>query len=125
MKWWWWWWELETWQMDPPPTPPHLISPLPSPICGLFSTRLKVSDPVMAFVTDSVRSPMGRRRPFLATGCVPYAVLLLFLMYPAAGVGAGLPVYFGCFYIFFYLANTYTVPRGHNFIFPRLLISFC
>ena len=41
-----------------------------------------VSDPLMSYWTDSVRSKHGRRRPFLVTGCVPYGICLVMLLTP-------------------------------------------
>ena len=39
-----------------------------------------MSDPISSYWTDSCRSKMGRRRPFLLAGCIPYAVFLILLL---------------------------------------------
>ena len=72
-----------------------------------------MSDPIMSYVTDSCRSKSGRRRPFLIYGCVPYAFCLLMLLFPPSalsdGDGSSLAMWFGVFYILFYLMQTITV----------------
>eukprot|EP00947_MAST-08B_sp_MAST-8B-sp1_P005580 g5580.t1 len=76
-----------------------------------------MSDPISSYWTDSCRSKMGRRRPFLLAGCIPYAVFLILLLYPLPGLSVtanggpsgGLSVWFGVFYILFYLMQTITV----------------
>ena len=46
------------------------------------SAREQVSDPLMSYWTDSVRSKFGRRRPFLVSGCIPYCICLILLLTP-------------------------------------------
>ncbi|CAM9379097.1 unnamed protein product, partial [Discosporangium mesarthrocarpum] len=62
-----------------------------------------LSDPLMSHVTDSHRGRWGRRRPFCIMGCVPYAVLLILLLSPPTLSSIGMSVWFGIFYILFYL----------------------
>lgn len=68
-----------------------------------------ITDPVMSFVTDACRSKHGRRRPFIATGCIPYGVFLALLCSPPAGMSPlGTACWFGVFYILYFLMNTYS-----------------
>lgn len=68
-----------------------------------------VTDPMMSHVTDTWRSPKGRRRPFLMMGCLPYAIALIGLMFPYPSLRAeSLSYWFGGFYILFFLFNTFT-----------------
>lgn len=71
-----------------------------------------VVDPTMSFATDSMRSKMGRRRPFLATGCVPYAVAFFCLLCPWPHLSSmGVSSWFGVFYIlFFWLVSYCNIP---------------
>ena len=68
-----------------------------------------ITDPTMSYITDSCRSKHGRRRPFLATGCVPYALCLIALMFPIPGFDSqAVGIWFGLSYTAFFLFNTYT-----------------
>ena len=63
----------------------------------------------MAYWTDSCRSKMGRRRPFLFFGAVPYGLFLIMLLYPPPSLlNNELAIWFGCCYIAYYLFNTFT-----------------
>ena len=63
----------------------------------------------MSFITDSCRSKHGRRRPFIMTGCVPYGVFLFLLCSPPSGLSSwNTSNWFGCFYILYYIMNTYS-----------------
>ena len=72
-----------------------------------------VSDPGMAYITDSTRNlcgqNWGRRRPYIFAGAPLYAVLLGFLMYPPDGASSNIAIYYGCFYLSFFLSATLTV----------------
>ena len=72
-----------------------------------------VMDPAMSYMTDSCRTSMGRRRPFLIIGCVPYALSFLLLLTPGGpGIGTLSPTaasaWFGGFYMLFKCANSFT-----------------
>lgn len=68
-----------------------------------------ITDPLMSYLTDSCRSKQGRRRPFIATGCVPYGLFLFLLCTPTDGLSGDMTaMWFGCFYIMFYVMNTYS-----------------
>jgi Na+/melibiose symporter-like transporter len=67
-----------------------------------------VSDPTMSYITDNFRSSWGRRRPFFAVGCWPYALFLVMLFTPPTwATGGTLTLWFACFYVLFFLINTF------------------
>mmetsp|Transcript_33109 Transcript_33109/g.41635 ORF Transcript_33109/g.41635 Transcript_33109/m.41635 type:complete len:1060 (-) Transcript_33109:263-3442(-) len=71
------------------------------------------SDPVMSYLTDSCRLFLGkydwgRRKPFCITGCWFYAFFLMALLSPPDQSVSAMSLWFGAFYILFFLANTYT-----------------
>ena len=72
-----------------------------------------VSDPGMAYITDSTRNflgqNMGRRRPFILSGAPFYAMLLVFLMAPPDVAAGKIRLYYGISYILFSLISTYTL----------------
>ena len=107
----------------------------------LFFTALArsfdvITDPLMAWITDSTRGTkwniLGRRRPYMLTGCIPYGVLFVLLFSPpsAQDLGASSPsasagstgecevsentvmaYWFGVFYLLFFIVFTYcSVP---------------
>jgi hypothetical protein len=65
-----------------------------------------VTDPTMSYFTDNLSSRHGRRRPFMITGCWLYAIALVGLMSPPKE-GVDINLWFGLFYIFFFLASTF------------------
>lgn len=68
-----------------------------------------LSDPAMSYITDSCRWKMGRRRPFMMYGCIPYAISLIALLSPPASLSSDqLGIWFGVFYIIFFLLTTFT-----------------
>ena len=68
-----------------------------------------VTDPSMSYWTDSMRTRFGRRRPFLTAGCIPYGVCLVLLLTPPRSLSTtGVSVWFGIFYILFFLCTTFT-----------------
>lgn len=56
----------------------------------LLGARLldAIADPIIGWISDTVRTPMGRRKPWMALGTalVPVGALLLFLAPPGAGL---------------------------------------
>ncbi|CAK8993743.1 ATP-dependent translocase ABCB1 (ATP-binding cassette sub-family B member 1B) (Multidrug resistance protein 1B) (P-glycoprotein 1) (Phospholipid transporter ABCB1) (CD antigen CD243) [Durusdinium trenchii] len=73
-----------------------------------------LSDPLMAQVSDGFSSRFGRRRPFVLVGSVLYALCLVALCSPPSSMSAeNTGLWFGCFYILFFLTDTITaIP--HN-----------
>ncbi|CAE7831154.1 ABCB1 [Symbiodinium sp. CCMP2592] len=66
-----------------------------------------LSDPLMAQISDGFSSRFGRRRPFVFAGCILYGGCLLALCTPPESLsGASTGVWFGCFYILFFLTDT-------------------
>lgn len=67
-----------------------------------------ITDPSVSYLTDSLRSKHGRRRPFLVTGAPVYAIILICLLLPTPSLNpVELSIWFGFFYIFFFLCATY------------------
>ena len=67
-----------------------------------------VTDPTMSYWTDSLRSKFGRRRPFLAIGCIPYGLCLVGLLTPPRSLSStAVSIWFGVFYICFFLCTTF------------------
>ncbi|KAK9815554.1 hypothetical protein WJX72_005656 [[Myrmecia] bisecta] len=70
-----------------------------------------MTDPLMGWLSDRLRCRFGRRRPFMALGCVFYAALFTLLFSPPRGDGNSsnsLAAYwFGFFYTIFYLSDTF------------------
>merc|ERR1711885_90532 len=67
----------------------------------LFFTALArsfdvITDPLMAWITDSTRGTkwniLGRRRPYMLTGCIPYGVLFVLLFSPPSAKDLGVSV---------------------------------
>lgn len=86
------------------------------PVLSLFTALARSfdigTDMCMAWFSDNARTPYGRRRPFMALGCIPYGVFFFMFFMPPAGLGPiEVSFYFGIFYIIFYLSDTVsTVP---------------
>lgn len=69
-----------------------------------------LSDPLMSNFTDTVRTKWGRRRPFMATGVIPYTLCFILLLSPPNALeGTGLSIWYGIFYILFFLCYTWTI----------------
>lgn len=67
-----------------------------------------VTDPTMSYWTDSLRTKFGRRRPFLAIGCIPYGLCLVALLTPPRSLSStAVSIWFGIFYITFFLCTTF------------------
>jgi GPH family glycoside/pentoside/hexuronide:cation symporter len=86
------------------------------PVLSLFTALARscdiATDMCMAWFSDNARTPYGRRRPFMALGCIPYGVLFFLFFTPPTTLGPiEVSFYFGIFYILFYLSDTVsTVP---------------
>lgn len=66
-----------------------------------------VTDPAMSYITDCFKSRFGRRRPFMASGCLFYGLSLVALLTPPHGSSLFVGFWFGLFYVVFFLTNTY------------------
>ena len=73
-----------------------------------------ITDPLMAYISDNTKTRHGRRRPFMFVGCWGYALFYVLLFSPPVALGElGIAVWFGAFYLIFYLFDTLTnVPYG-------------
>eukprot|EP00736_Rhodelphis_marinus_P000689 Rmarinus@m.29888 len=84
-----------------------------------------MTDPLMGWVSDSHRGKLGRRRPFMATGCLFYAIFFILLFTPPSSLSgdSNVAYWFGIFYPIFYLFDTYTnVP--YEALGPELTDSY-
>ena len=73
-----------------------------------------VTDPAMGYISDTCKRPEGRRRPFMFAGSWGYAALIILLFSPPASLGStATALWFGFFYLVFYLFDTLAnVPYG-------------
>ncbi len=70
-----------------------------------------LTDPVIGYVSDSISTRFGRRRPFIAFGAVGLSISVLFLFIPEVSSGTNLTLYFG-FWLFalFLFWTLVTIP---------------
>lgn len=61
-----------------------------------------VSDPLMGFISDNTRSPMGRRRPYFAAGIPLILVSMVWIWYPASFDSMALRILFAAAGYLFY-----------------------
>jgi len=65
------------------------------------------SDPIVGFLSDRTRSRLGRRRPWLLYGAVPFALISVALWSPPAALtGQSLALWVGITVVLFYTAFT-------------------
>lgn len=65
--------------------------------------------PIIAHLSDNSILKTGRRRPFMLFGCGLYGLFLILIFSPAAGMSKiSISVWFGIFYLFFFVADTIT-----------------
>jgi len=67
-----------------------------------------ISDPVMSHLTDSCRSIVGRRKPFILVGAPLYGLFLVALLSPPFLRDVPLAIWFAIMYIGFFITNTIT-----------------
>lgn len=80
-------------------------------ILGVVRIFDAVTDPMIGFMSDRTDSRFGRRRPYLATFCVPLVVAVFFLLSPPELGPAVATWWFGVFvFIIFLLWTLVTVP---------------
>lgn len=79
----------------------------------LLTVRLfdAVTDPVIGYVSDSVSTAFGRRRPFIALGAVGLSISIIFLFIPPVSSGSDVTFHFG-FWLFslFFFWTLITIP---------------
>ena len=66
--------------------------------------------PFIAHISDELRTPIGRRKPFMLIGCGFYSLFLILLFTPPSmKTGTyNLSIWFGSFYVLFFIAETVT-----------------
>ena len=67
--------------------------------------------PLIAHVSDEIKTKMGRRKPFMLIGCGFYALFLILLFCPPSlrTSSKTLSIWFGVFFIFFFIAESITI----------------
>ena len=79
-----------------------------------------LSDPLIAFWTDNLQSPYGRRLPFLRWGLVPFAVACFLLWIPPPASGPGLRAVYGFAVTQFYFLMYALVITPYLALLPEL-----
>ena len=65
--------------------------------------------PIIAFNSDNSNYKMGRRKPFMLFGCAFYCIFLIMIFNPPNNANKlNTSLYFGIFYILFFVADTIT-----------------
>ena len=67
--------------------------------------------PFIAHVSDEIKTKMGRRKPFMLIGCGFYALFLVLLFSPPSfrTSSKSLSIWFGVFFVFFFMAESVTI----------------
>ena len=67
--------------------------------------------PLVAHMSDEIKTKMGRRKPFMLIGCGFYALFLVLLFCPPSfrTSSKSLSIWFGIFFIFFFMAESVTI----------------
>ncbi len=66
-----------------------------------------INDPLMGYLSDRTRSKLGRRRPFLLFGPIPFAIFFILLWTrPAFSTDLGLAIFYATVYVLFDAAAT-------------------
>ena len=68
--------------------------------------------PLVAHVSDEIKTKMGRRKPFMLIGCGLYALflILLFSPPPVNTTSKTLSIWYGVFFVLFFMAESITIP---------------
>ena len=68
--------------------------------------------PLIAHVSDEIKTKMGRRKPFMLIGCGFYALFLVLLFSPPTTQTTTkiLSIWYGVFFTLFFLAESVTIP---------------
>jgi GPH family glycoside/pentoside/hexuronide:cation symporter len=85
-----------------------LIAPVTMGVLfGLSRFWDAVSDPLLGFLTDRTRSPLGRRRPWMLAGTLPMGAAFVMLWSPPAGLeGGALSLWMGAAIVAFFTGLT-------------------
>ena len=67
--------------------------------------------PFIAHISDETKTKMGRRKPYMLIGCGFYAVFLILLFSPPSfrTSSKSLSIWFGVFFVLFFLAESVTI----------------
>ena len=67
--------------------------------------------PFIAHISDETKTKMGRRKPYMLIGCGFYALFLVLLFSPPSfrTSSKSLSIWFGVFFVFFFLAESITI----------------
>ena len=68
--------------------------------------------PLIAHISDEIKTKMGRRKPFMLIGCGFYALFLVLLFSPPSvnATQRGLSIWYGVFFVLFFMAESVTIP---------------
>ena len=68
--------------------------------------------PIIAHYSDEIKTKMGRRKPFMLIGCGFYALFLVLLFSPPTmqTTSEALSIWYGVFFILFFMAESVTIP---------------
>jgi GPH family glycoside/pentoside/hexuronide:cation symporter len=64
--------------------------------------------PVIAHISDNTETSIGRRKPFMLGGCFFYSIMLILIFSPpiATADNISISIWFGVFYVLFFIADT-------------------
>ena len=68
--------------------------------------------PLVAHISDEIKTKMGRRKPFMLIGCGFYALFLILLFSPPSvnTTSKALSIWYGVFFVLFFMAESVTIP---------------
>ena len=68
--------------------------------------------PLIAHISDEIKTKMGRRKPFMLIGCGFYALFLIMLFFPPSvnTTSKALSIWYGVFFVLFFMAESVTIP---------------
>ena len=68
--------------------------------------------PLIAHISDEIKTKMGRRKPFMLIGCGFYALFLVLLFSPPSvyTTPKKLSIWYGVFFVLFFMAESVTIP---------------
>ena len=68
--------------------------------------------PLIAHISDEIKTKLGRRKPFMLIGCGFYALFLVLLFSPPTvqTTSKTLSIWYGVFFILFFMAESVTIP---------------